>query len=374
VRGPFDIADRMSQVSSPSLKPVSIISRPSSPSLTSQTHAFATGNDKYASRPDIKQRSQGSSLSMGQSMYNYSGSNIQSGYNLNNLNHILDGRSGILLNKEREDLCWDHLFMVCGGTGITPMLQLIQYHMDKAATLGSKFNLYLLNANDTIADLIQPQYLDYLCTVLKGKLKITYILSKPPPIWRGLNGQIDDTLLFDWINQNYSVPPPAIPPRLSTYGSASGSNTNSMISTSTFVYNQPPPRSYGRNQDLEDFEEIGDQRRYNDDEHYDPQYRRTAPPSPLQIPVDTQTSPSDPHYSLNSQNLPYYFSPLHYNTQHTNEMILLNERHNYMKSLATDNSNQVKVLVCGTSRFNDNIRKCLEKLGFPIDEKALFIV
>src|SRR5436190_6328498 len=125
--------------------------------------------------------------------------------------------------------------------------------MDKAST-GSNFNLYLLNANDSIADLIQPQYLDYLCTVLKGKLRITYILSKPPPIWRGLSGQIDDTLLFDWIHQNYSVPPPAIPPRLSlsNYGSASGSNTNSMISTSASTitnFNQPPPRSmgYGKN-------------------------------------------------------------------------------------------------------------------------------
>ncbi|PKC15523.1 hypothetical protein RhiirA5_348937 [Rhizophagus irregularis] len=275
--------------------------------------------------------------------------------------------------------------MVCGGTGITPMLQLIQYHMDKA-TSGSKFNLYLLNANDTIADLIQPQYLDYLCTVLKGKLRITYILSKPPPIWKGLSGQIDDGLLFDWIHQNYSVPPPAIPPRLSNYGSAGGSNTNSMISTSTITnQNQPPPRprNYGKGptSEYDEFEEIIEptrqqqqRRQYNDEELYDSQYRnRIPPPSPLQIPVETQTSPSDPHLSFNSQNLPYYFSPSLYNPQQTNEIIILNERYNYMRSLAADNTNQVKLVVCGTSRFNDSIKKCLEKLGFPIDEKALFI-
>ena len=41
-------------------------------------------------------------------------------------NNILNSkRSGILLNKERENLCWDVLFMVCGGTGLTPMLQLV---------------------------------------------------------------------------------------------------------------------------------------------------------------------------------------------------------------------------------------------------------
>ncbi|GBC41947.2 heme peroxidase [Rhizophagus irregularis DAOM 181602=DAOM 197198] len=382
VRGPFDIADRMVQVSSPSLKPASIHSRPSSPPLPSPN----TGNDNFSAiySDKIKQRSQYGSIRGGQSLYSFGDSNIQ-GYNLNTYDHLLEGRSGILLNKEREDLCWDHLFMVCGGTGITPMLQLIQYHMDKA-TSGSKFNLYLLNANDTIADLIQPQYLDYLCTVLKGKLRITYILSKPPPIWKGLSGQIDDGLLFDWIHQNYSVPPPAIPPRLSNYGSAGGSNTNSMISTSTITnQNQPPPRprNYGKGptSEYDEFEEIIEptrqqqqRRQYNDEELYDSQYRnRIPPPSPLQIPVETQTSPSDPHLSFNSQNLPYYFSPSLYNPQQTNEIIILNERYNYMRSLAADNTNQVKLVVCGTSRFNDSIKKCLEKLGFPIDEKALFI-
>jgi hypothetical protein len=269
-----------------------------------------------------------------------------------------------------------------------------------------------LNANDTIADLIQPNYLDYLCTVLKGKLKITYILSKPPPIWRGLAGRIDDTLLFDWIYQNYSVPPPAIPPRLSANysipsGSGSGSNTNSMASSNTVTNFNPlgsRSKSYGKSpmHDFEEFEEIVEQynsdphrqsqqsqlipprqqqhRRYDDDEdHYDPQYRasinRMPPPSPIQIPVQKQISPPDGQYSPNSQNLPYYFSPLHnINPHHSNEIMLLNERHNYMKLLAMDNSNQIKLVVCGHSYFNDSIRKSLEKLGFPIDEKALFIV
>jgi len=280
------------------------------------------------------------------------------------------------------------------------VFELIQYHMEKAATIGSNFNLYLLNANDTIADLIQPIYLDYLCTVLKGKLKITYILSKPPTIWRGLAGMIDDTLLFDWIHQNYSVPPPAIPPRLSAnYSNAGGSNTNSMASSNYTVTNYNPPsskkKSYGKapSHDFEEFEEIIEhynadphrqsqqlsQRRRRDDEDH-PQYRtstnRMPPPSPIQIPVQTQRAPSDiGQYSPNSQNLPYYFSPSHSNNpHHSTEIMLINERHNYMKLLAMDNSNQVKLVVCGSSQFNDSIRKSLEKLGFPIDEKALFIV
>ncbi|CAI2166612.1 17006_t:CDS:2 [Funneliformis geosporum] len=390
VRGPFDIADRMSHATlPPSIKPTgSIISRPSSPSATSPNRAgndarMIGGRDGRDNRSFNQQPSM-YDMSRGNSIYNSGiGNSNNIGGNNNYLNNILDGRSGILLNKEREDLCWEHLFMVCGGTGITPMLQLIQYHLDKASAFNSDFNLYLLNANDTIADLIQPKYLDYLCQILKGKLKITYILSKPPPIWRGLTGMIDETLLYDWISQNYSVPPPAIPPRLSV---ASGSG--SVLSASTLISNSyqhlhstSGANNLGNNQ-IHDIEEVVEhdgedqiyEQQYNDENQYDPRRasNRVLPP-PIQVP--TQTSPHIRPFSTNSQYLPYYFSPLQNNTlsHQTSEMIMLNERHNYMKSLATD-ATQVKLIVCGSSQFNDNIRKCLvEKLGFPIDDKAIFI-
>ena len=51
----------------------------------------------------------------------------------------------------------------------------------------------------------------------------------------------------------------------------------------------------------------------------------------------------------------------------------MNERYNYMNLLAKDTSKQVKLIVCGSDLFNKNIRISLEKLGFPIDEKAIFI-
>ncbi|CAG8586024.1 12445_t:CDS:10 [Funneliformis caledonium] len=255
VRGPFDIADRILQLSSPALKPVSRLSSPGLPAQSSSSDHFSRHKNKNR-----------------------------------NLNYLPDGRSGILLNMEREDFCCDYLFMVCGGTGITPMLQLIQYHMEKAATLDSNFKLFLLVANDTIADLIYPKYLDNLVQVLEGKLKITYILLKPPRFWNDLSGLIDDTILYDWISQNYSVPPPAIPPRL-----------------------------YYCESDTADIE--------ND---------------------NYITTSSSPLYTINEMN-------------------------NYMRQFTMDDSKQVKLVACGTNQFNDNIRRSLEKLGFPIEEKAIFL-
>jgi len=136
VRGPFDIADRMLQVSSPTLKPSSIASRPSSPSIVSPTQAYATGRMISDNKifNNVKQRSPIHDMSREYTYYSSGirNSNIGGGGggndgNNDHLNSTLAGRSGILLNKERDDLCWDHLFMVCGGTGITPMLQLVSF-------------------------------------------------------------------------------------------------------------------------------------------------------------------------------------------------------------------------------------------------------
>ena len=30
-----------------------------------------------------------------------------------------------LLNRDSKDGCWDIVFMICGGTGIAPMIQLV---------------------------------------------------------------------------------------------------------------------------------------------------------------------------------------------------------------------------------------------------------
>ena len=67
---------------------------------------------------------------------------------------------------------------------------------------------------------------------------MTYILSKPPPIWKGIIGFIDEAVLFDWISQNYSVPPPVIPLRVSNYTNytvgGSGSSANNMLSNRSY--------------------------------------------------------------------------------------------------------------------------------------------
>ncbi|GBC07612.1 hypothetical protein RclHR1_07570008 [Rhizophagus clarus] len=350
VRGPFDVADRRTYFSAPS--PIfDSIARPSS--ANSHTRSFSKGlHIDYIKRPN--------------------------GIDNNQMNNILGKRSGILLNKERKDLCWDCLFMVCGGTGITPMLQLIQYHLEKA---NPDSELYLLAAFDKIEDLIYPKYLDYLCKILKGKqgkLEVKYILTRPPPTWRGCSGLIDEVLLYDWIRENYSAPPPAIPPKISNYG---GNNfTSNLTNGIQNMQNMQNMSAYNYNP----IQEIS---KHNEDSRHEQQNNNLPSnsknrPAPIKIPTNnnsidrhnqTSTSYSSSTYSSSpsySSSPPYSSSsPLNNNPT----IILMNERHNYMNLFAKDSSKQVKLVVCGSDHFNKNIRKNLEKLAFPINEKAVFI-
>jgi hypothetical protein len=242
--------------------------------------------------------------------------------------------------------------------------------MDNA---NSNFELYLLAAYDKIEDLIYPKYLDHLSQTIKGKqgkFEIKYILSKPPPTWRGYSGSIDEVLLYDWIRENYLPPPPAIPPKISNYG---GSNFTSnltrgiqnMKNTNTQNYLNPNDYNVINNP-------IQEVSKHNENSNYEKQNNVPLTPknrpTPIQIPSNNnsidrqynQTSPSS--YSSSS-------SPLNNNPA----VILMNERHNYMSLFAKDNSKQVKLIVCGSDQFNKSIRKNLEKLAFPINEKAVFV-
>jgi hypothetical protein len=119
VRGPFDIADRTtSSTNTSAVDANSIITRPSSANSNSRPTFNTFNRNAYKDYKDFIKRS----------------NSIVSLYDNNpKFNSIVNSdfgkRSGILFNKEREDLYWDHLFMVCGGTGIAPMLQLVSYRL-----------------------------------------------------------------------------------------------------------------------------------------------------------------------------------------------------------------------------------------------------
>ncbi|KAG6845976.1 hypothetical protein H0H87_011024 [Tephrocybe sp. NHM501043] len=76
----------------------------------------------------------------------------------------------------------DHLSMIAGGTGITPMIQIIR------AALRNPFDkttITLIYANVNEEDILLRDDLEELHDVHEQKFKIVYVLNNPPPGWKG---------------------------------------------------------------------------------------------------------------------------------------------------------------------------------------------
>ncbi|CAG8467569.1 3966_t:CDS:2, partial [Dentiscutata heterogama] len=112
---------------------------------------------------------------------------------------------GSLLNPNSLDGCWNELYMIAGGTGVTPMLQLIKYHLEQSSKQINEVDNYkrmnLLYANDTVEDIIDGILLEDLALTSRGQLTVTYCLSNPPEEWKGLSGIIDLNLLSEWLSK-----------------------------------------------------------------------------------------------------------------------------------------------------------------------------
>ncbi|CAG8788821.1 15445_t:CDS:1, partial [Cetraspora pellucida] len=195
--------------------------------------------------------------------------------------------------------------------------------------------------NHSIADIISLKYLLYLQDNSDGKFNVEFIISRAPPAWKGYVGTIDDNLLYHWISTNYDIQqPPEIPER-----------PNIM----KFQSNQPPLSPIITNP-----EELYNVNSFNQSNDH---IITMSPTSVDQVESPLSRSPTrSPILELKS---PIY-SP-------TNAMVILNERHEYMKHLANDNSRQLRVIVCGPPDMMESVRLSLNKIGFP-DEKAIFIV
>jgi hypothetical protein len=188
------------------------------------------------------------------------------------------------------------------------------------------------------------KYLDFLASTSDGKLTVTHILTKPPPIWRGLTGHIDDSILFNWISKHYQAPPPAIPPRINIPTVQTINNPQSQIQSQVSLQNPPL------------------QHQMLLTSSYSP------PPIVNNYPTSSTPPPMDDisNWQMGNDTLP----PFIYNS---NEMNILSERQEFMRMLSQDTTQACKVIVCGPNGMMEGVRRSLERIGFPVDTKALFI-
>ncbi|XP_058016465.1 NADH-cytochrome b5 reductase 2-like isoform X2 [Ahaetulla prasina] len=106
------------------------------------------------------------------------------------------GKFAIKLDKKSEAKIKfvKHLGMIAGGTGITPMLQLIR-HITKDPT--DKTKCYLLFANQTEQDILLRPELEDVATNHSDQFKLWYTLDKPPQGWKYSSGFVTADMIKD---------------------------------------------------------------------------------------------------------------------------------------------------------------------------------
>lgn len=89
-----------------------------------------------------------------------------------------------------------HFGMIAGGTGITPMLQVIRAII-RGRAAGDRTQVDLIFANVTPQDILLKEDLDALAAEDKG-FRVHYVLDKPPADWTGGVGYVTGDMITVW--------------------------------------------------------------------------------------------------------------------------------------------------------------------------------
>ncbi|KAI9097285.1 hypothetical protein DFS34DRAFT_621124 [Phlyctochytrium arcticum] len=87
---------------------------------------------------------------------------------------------------------FSNIGLLAGGTGITPMIQLIQRILSNPE---DKTKMQLVFANIAEEDILMRDYFDSLAKQHPGQFQVTYFLEKPPRGWTGSTGYVDESII-----------------------------------------------------------------------------------------------------------------------------------------------------------------------------------
>ena len=86
--------------------------------------------------------------------------------------------------------------MIAGGTGITPMYQLIRAICEDEK---DQTEVSLLYANNTEEDILLREELDAFAAKNPKKFKVQYVLSRPEESWKGLTGFVSKEMIEKYL-------------------------------------------------------------------------------------------------------------------------------------------------------------------------------
>lgn len=116
---------------------------------------------------------------------------------------VYDGKGNFLIRPDKKtdpvQTNIKKLGLIAGGTGITPMLQLVRQILKDPE---DKTEVSLLFANQTENDILLRPELEDIAADKKNQFKLWYTLDKPPADWKYSSGFVSDTMIKE------HLPPP----------------------------------------------------------------------------------------------------------------------------------------------------------------------
>eukprot|EP00756_Hemistasia_phaeocysticola_P001665 Hpha_TRINITY_DN11167_c0_g1::TRINITY_DN11167_c0_g1_i1::g.28016::m.28016/K00326/E1.6.2.2; cytochrome-b5 reductase len=97
-----------------------------------------------------------------------------------------------VLGMQYKPNAWDHLGMIAGGSGVTPMLQLIREALSRP---DDTTRLTLLFCSERTCDIILRSELDRLASAHPERFSVVYCLGVPPLGWREEAGQVTPAMV-----------------------------------------------------------------------------------------------------------------------------------------------------------------------------------
>ena len=82
--------------------------------------------------------------------------------------------------------------MIAGGTGITPMLQIVRAALKNPL---DRTKLSLVYANVNAEDILLKKELDELAAKHANRFRVYYVLNNPPPSWDGGVGFVSKEMI-----------------------------------------------------------------------------------------------------------------------------------------------------------------------------------
>mmetsp|Transcript_22418 Transcript_22418/g.21556 ORF Transcript_22418/g.21556 Transcript_22418/m.21556 type:complete len:315 (-) Transcript_22418:88-1032(-) len=107
-----------------------------------------------------------------------------------------------LMRKPLQERNAKHFGMIAGGTGITPMLQII--HAVFRDAKDSSTTISLLFANQTTHDILVNDELEALQREYPDRFKLHHTLDRPPQDWNGSTGFINKEMIQNYVLCNSS--------------------------------------------------------------------------------------------------------------------------------------------------------------------------